>query len=176
MKKLFLAVLFIILMFSTVSARYIRVNQVGYLPPDAKNANLFSSENLSALSFSVYKKSDNTRVLGPLSVGTNLGAYSGYNYHYRLNFTALNAEGTYYIRLSDGITDSPDFAVGACAYLTAPDAILNFLRSQRCGYNPYLNASCHLHTGTTRLDAKAVGGPQNGAALDVSGGWHDAGD
>lgn len=161
---------------ASIYARYIRANQVGYLPADVKIANLFSNDNLNTMHFSVLRLPDNAVVFGPAPVGANLGAYSGFSNHYRLDFTPLNDGGKYFIRLSDGTASSHPFDIGACAYQAAPATILNFLRSQRCGYNPYLGVSCHLHTGTMRLDGRAVGGPQNGTNIDVSGGWHDAGD
>ena len=176
MIKKFFLISIIVLLYININARYIRINQAGYLISDQKIANLFSNENLNSFQFSVLRVSDNAVVFGPASVGTNLGSYSGYSYHYKLNFTSLNTTGTYYIRLSDGITQSYQFEVNDCVYGNAPDSILNFLRAQRCGYNPYLGASCHLFSGTTRLDGRAVGGPNNGTNFDVSGGWHDAGD
>ena len=176
MKKVLLIAIIILLSALSLHARYIRINQAGYLPSDVKTANLFSNDNLNSMQFSVLRSSDNAVVFGPAAVGTNLGAYSGFSNHYRLSFTALNTAGSYFIRLSDGTTQSYNFEIGTCAYETAPAKVLNFLRAQRCGYNPHLGASCHMHTGTTRLDGRAVGGPQNGTNIDVSGGWHDAGD
>ena len=45
------------------------------------------------------------------------------------------------------------------------------MRQQRCGYNPYLNRSCHLS------DGRSVYAPfADGTFVDAVGGWHDAGD
>ena len=45
------------------------------------------------------------------------------------------------------------------------------MREQRCGYNPWLGTNCH------QLDGRTAYGPlTNGTPLDVTGGWHDAGD
>ena len=49
--------------------------------------------------------------------------------------------------------------------------LLLFMRQQRCGYNPYLDMVCHMRDGRT------VYAPiPDGSFIDVSGGWHDAGD
>src|SRR5207237_5590822 len=58
---------------------------------------------------------------------------------------------------------------GVCAEL--PDQLLEFMRQQRCGYNPWLDAVCHP------LDGRTAYGPlTNGTYLDSRGGWHDAAD
>jgi hypothetical protein len=45
------------------------------------------------------------------------------------------------------------------------------MRQQRCGYNPFLDIVCHKKDGRT-----AYGPMPDSTYLDVSGGWHDAGD
>ena len=45
------------------------------------------------------------------------------------------------------------------------------MRQQRCGYNPFLKDSCHLHDGIIVLDPT-----RTGKKVDVTGGWHDASD
>ena len=175
MKKiLFLTVL--ILFAASVKGAHIRVNQTGYLPSDVKNVNLFSAGSLAGLEFSVLRISDETAVFGPAPIGTALGAYSGYDYHYRLDFSALADPGEYFIRLSDGSAQSYAFEIGDCVYASAPGKVLNFIRAQRCGYNPYLGETCHASSGTGRMDGMTVGGPNPGAVIDASGAWHDAGD
>ncbi|HVV00034.1 MAG TPA: glycoside hydrolase family 9 protein, partial [Verrucomicrobiae bacterium] len=46
-----------------------------------------------------------------------------------------------------------------------------FMREQRCGYNPWLDAVCHPFDGRT-----AYGPMTNGTYIDARGGWHDAAD
>src|SRR2546422_2101705 len=49
--------------------------------------------------------------------------------------------------------------------------LLEFMRQQRCGYNPWLDAVCH------RFDGRSAYGPMPaGTYVDATGGWHDAGD
>ena len=48
---------------------------------------------------------------------------------------------------------------------------LQFFRVQRCGNsNPAAHGPCHLNKSVI------VGGQRDGQTIDVSGGWHDAGD
>lgn len=56
-------------------------------------------------------------------------------------------------------------------YSTLPDVLLQFMRQQRCGYNPFFDAVCH------QADGRVMDGPMpDSTYIDVSGGWHDAGD
>src|SRR3546814_5520718 len=45
------------------------------------------------------------------------------------------------------------------------------MRQQRCGYNPYLQDSCHVHDGY-RIYHPTL----DSTHIDVTGGWHDASD
>ena len=55
---------------------------------------------------------------------------------YRLDFSNFKKEGTYYLKV--GNTHSPYFAISNHAYDGAADFVLNYMRQQRCGYNPFL--------------------------------------
>lgn len=52
-----------------------------------------------------------------------------------------------------------------------PGWLLEYMRQQRCGYNPWLDAKCHQTDGRT-----AYGPLPEGTQIDAVGGWHDAGD
>ncbi|HEX6729451.1 MAG TPA: glycoside hydrolase family 9 protein, partial [Pyrinomonadaceae bacterium] len=56
-------------------------------------------------------------------------------------------------------------------YRDLPDQLLEFMRQQRCGFNPFVNAACHTYDGRT-----AFGPLPDGTHLNATGGWHDAGD
>jgi len=61
--------------------------------------------------------------------------------------------------------------VDDAAFRPLPDILLDFLRQQRCGFNPWLNAQCH------QLDGFTTYGPlPAGTVIDARGGWHDAAD
>ena len=56
-------------------------------------------------------------------------------------------------------------------YNHVKDSLIVFFRSQRCGpTNPYLHKKCHLS------DATSIAGFSSDSTIDVTGGWHDAGD
>ncbi|MCK7533296.1 MAG: hypothetical protein MZV63_20830 [Marinilabiliales bacterium] len=44
-------------------------------------------------------------------------------------------------------TRSETFRIGAGVYDGTADFILNYIRQQRCGYNPFLQDTCHAHDG-----------------------------
>ena len=86
-----------------------------------------------------------------------------------LDFSAVQAPGRYVLRVDEA--KSLPFAIGARAYGELPGQLLEFMREQRCGYNPWLDAVCHPFDGRT-----AYGPLTNGTYLDARGGWHDAAD
>jgi endoglucanase len=70
-----------------------------------------------------------------------------------------------------GDMKSPTFRIAASVYAELPDQLLEFMRQQRCGYNPWVDAVCHP------FDGRTVDGPMPaGSYVDARGGWHDAGD
>ncbi|MCW5551097.1 MAG: glycoside hydrolase family 9 protein [Verrucomicrobiae bacterium] len=88
--------------------------------------------------------------------------------HAELDFTALRQPGRYALRVGDAV--SHPFTIGD-AHAELPAPLLEFMRQQRCGYNPWLDAVCHPFDGRT-----AYGPLTNGTYLDARGGWHDAAD
>jgi Tol biopolymer transport system component len=153
---------------STASTAYLRLNQVGYLPGETKIALALTDENLSGQTFSAVADPGGSIALTG-HVGADRGAYGDFAHLYELDFTGLAAPGTYRLRL--GSNTSPVFNIGANAYADLIPRTLQFFRVQRCGNTaPALHGVCHLK------DGMAQGGPVNGAQVDATGGWHDAGD
>jgi len=64
---------------------------------------------------------------------------------YRLPFTKYVKPGTYMIAAGRAI--SPDFRIGDNVCDKTADFLLNYMRQQRCGFNPYLKDSCHMADG-----------------------------
>jgi len=86
-----------------------------------------------------------------------------------LDFSAFDRPGRFRLRL--GENQSLPFTLGADVFRPLPDTLLEFMRQQRCGFNPWLNANCHS------LDGRTANGPlPNGTPIDACGGWHDAAD
>ncbi len=170
MKRLFIILPLIIRAAIPVSAEeiYLRANQVGYRPADVKSAVAFSSSPLSE-SFAV--EDDATRQPVYQGKGTVLSGlrWGQFQHHAELDFSAVTKPGRY--RLIMGDAKSLPFTIAAGVYNELPDESLEFMRQQRCGYNPFLDTICHPFDGRT-----AYGPATNGTYLDARGGWHDAGD
>ena len=166
--------LFIFLPPGLTAPRYLRVNQVGYLPGDTKVAVAFSNDDLSSLSFLLIDEAAGGTAFGPRSFPADEGSYCAFSHNYRCDFSAFTAAGDYRVELSDGSAHSYYFRISPDVYRDTPEIILEYLRSQRCGYNPFLDAVCHTHPESAtdgdawRMDA--------GQYADMSGGWHDAAD
>jgi hypothetical protein len=89
---------------------------------------------------------------------------------YEIDFGGLGA-GRYVLDLERHPGSRASLSVSDDAWSALPDVMLEFLRQQRCGYNPFLDAVCHA------FDARTAYGPAPaGSYLDARGGWHDAGD
>jgi hypothetical protein len=104
--------------------------------------------------------------------GKAFGAYGPFKQSYRLNFSAFQKPGKYYLQA--GGARSPVFSIDKDVYKGSADFALRYMRQQRTGFNPFLKDSCHTRDGYT-LYAAAAGLPDS-SFVDVTGGWHDASD
>ena len=147
---------------------FIRANQVGYRPQDVKLAIAFAKTALPD-SFSVLAAdTQKTRYTGKTKPLPD-ARWGQIENHAELDFSAFKTPGRYLLRL--GESQSLPFTIGSGAYAELPEQLLEFMRQQRCGYNPWLDAVCHPFDGRT-----AYGPLTNGTYLDARGGWHDAAD
>jgi hypothetical protein len=149
------------------SGLYIRVNQLGFRPHDIKIAVAFGREPLPA-EFRILDS--NSRIV--VFTGRTkpvAGKWGEFAYHAELDFSSFQKEGIY--EVESGSTRSPTFRIGKNIHADTPDQLLEFMRQQRCGYNPFVDASCHTFDGRT-----AYGPAPPGTYLNATGGWHDAGD
>ncbi|HEV8368898.1 MAG TPA: glycoside hydrolase family 9 protein [Pyrinomonadaceae bacterium] len=146
---------------------YVRMNQIGYEPNGLKIALAFSNEALPD-QFAVIDATTEETVFRA-RVTTTTGAWGGFRHHAELNFSSLARQGRFFIVI--GTTRSSSFSIRANISDELPDQLLEFMRQQRCGYNPFIDAACHT------FDGRTVYGPlPAGSYLNASGGWHDAGD
>ena len=146
----------------------LRANQVGYAGREPKVAIAFSKSTLPKKFIVVDAASQKVAFTGraKLIPGVTWGQFTN---HADLDFSPLKKTGNYFIRCGSAV--SLPFAIGPRPLAALPDELLEFMREQRCGYNPWLGTNCH------QLDGRTAYGPlTNGTALDVTGGWHDAGD
>lgn len=170
MKKLLL--LWTLVVFTVICSQaeaWIRINQLGYIPRATKVAVLMSRDRVEVREFQLVDAST-----GKVAFSSKAVQPSGQLQHmkstYRLNFSDFTKPGKYYIAVN-GIAQSPVFAIGGDVYAGTADFVLNYMRQQRCGYNPYLRDSCHQKDAYIKYHPT-----KDGQRLDVRGGWHDAAD
>lgn len=145
---------------------FVRINQLGYRPHDPKLAVALSTGPITG-EFVV--KNAAHSVVFRETVTPIDGSWGQFTTHAELDFSSLSKPGRYYVALGD--IKSAQFEISTAAYSTVPDQLLEFMRQQRCGYNPWIDAVCHPFDGRTAYGPRAAG-----TYLDASGGWHDAGD
>jgi peptidoglycan/xylan/chitin deacetylase (PgdA/CDA1 family) len=163
-----LILLFCLPVFTAEADSWIRINQLGYLPQSVKVAVYISQEPGAKPTFTVCDALTGKRVfIGKASIYD--GSLWGMSAAARLDFSALTTPGGYYIRYGNTISET--FRIGHGVYDGTADFILNYIRQQRCGYNPFLADSCHAHDGVI-VDHPTL----TGTVIDVRGGYHDASD
>lgn len=146
----------------------LRVNQVGYLPGMVKFGMAFAKKEIESKQFKIVDAKSKDEVFTG-KVTDNLGSWGKFGYHYRIDFTEFNKSGSYFIEM--GGKRSGTFKISKDIYASVADSLIEFLQVQRCGpTNPRLHKICHLY------DSPIVGGDSTVKGIDVTGGWHDAGD
>lgn len=147
---------------------WIRINQLGYRTNDIKTAVFMGTEPAKLKNFRLVDAASGKTVLEKNEI-VKSEPLDPFKSCFRLSFTELNKIGIYRIEAGDAV--SPDFRISDDVYNGTADFLLNYMRQQRCGFNPYLKDSCHTHDGYI-----IYGGLSDSAHIDVTGGWHDAAD
>jgi peptidoglycan/xylan/chitin deacetylase (PgdA/CDA1 family) len=166
--RIFLAFLFLLSFVTANAESWIRINQMGYLPMGVKVAVYISDESTQIQQFQLFDVATDKVVLESIPISYD-GKKWGMKSAARLNFSKFSKTGSYYIKA--GNSRSAQFTIAPEVYKGTADYILNYMRQQRCGYNPYLKDSCHTHDGFI-VDHPT----KSGQTIDVVGGWHDATD
>ena len=165
MRKILLVFALLVSAVQTRAEGWVRINQLGYLPGATKVAVYMGADAPKEFTLvDVYTGVEvfraPARSTGPLG---QMAATA------RLDFSAFQSPGAYRIKAGD--SESETFPIGPQVYDGAADFVLNYMRQQRCGWNPFLRDSCHTK------DAIIIYHPtKSGQHLDVRGGWHDASD
>jgi endoglucanase len=173
----------------------VRVDQVGYLPSDAKTAYLMATGKVSGATFTVLDRKGATVFSGKVS-STSRGSWNTeYPDVYPFTFDALTRPGRYHIKVAGSASGtSTEFVVGTAASLYArlvADGV-SFFQVQRDGPDviagPLQRKPAHLHdaSATVYADPHFESGDSDvitdsgltkvGGPVDASGGWFDAGD
>jgi hypothetical protein len=146
---------------------HLRVNLGGYQPADAKRAVLFADRPLRGW-FTLTAAGSRQPTLRARIPAAGLGAWGRFPHHYTLDFTSVREPGAYVLEAAGA---SARVTVGVGVRDEWPGYLLEYLRQQRCGYNPFLDTICHPFDGRS-----AYGPAPANSYLDARGGWHDAGD
>ena len=171
MKKfIFLLPLFFAAAVSKAQNQWIRINQIGYLEQDSKVA-VWVSKNFSKFNtFQIISAKTNKKVYTGTKIQVG-GMQPAFAASARLNFSEFKIPGSYYIQV--GNIQSPIFKIGNDIYAQAANIPLQYMRQQRCGFNPFLKDSCHVYDGISVADPDSA---RNGIYFNTKGGWHDASD
>lgn len=148
----------------------IHVDQIGYKSADKKIAII----NGKFDSFELVETDTNKVVLNKKLNGKVKDDASGDSVCYA-DFSEIKSEGKYFISVA-GLGKSYDFRIGNNdLYTGVADSMLKALYYQRCGITldskfagKYIHGACHKSLAKIYGDDKKE--------IDVSGGWHDAGD
>ncbi len=127
---------------------WIRINQLGYRTRDIKVAVFISTKRIDLKSFRIVDVSTGKIVLNETNI-VRTEPLMPFLSCYRLPFTKIDENGIYRIEAGDAV--SPDFRISDDVYDGTADFLLNYMRQQRCGFNPYLKDSCHTHDGYDNL-------------------------
>ncbi len=149
---------------------FIRINQLGYHPNESKIAIVFSNNPVREKFNLVSTKNPQTKTTVKPIISKAKG-WGTFNYYYHLDFSDIKEEGEYYLEGIKSKQTSSIFYISITAYENTTDDLLKFMQQQRCGYNPFLDIVCHQKDGRS-----FYGNIPDSTYVDVSGGWHDAGD
>ncbi|MCK4745744.1 MAG: glycoside hydrolase family 9 protein, partial [Bacteroidales bacterium] len=149
---------------------HIRINQLGYLPDEEKNGIVFSHAPVKE-KFDLIEAGSETRLLTIKPYKSSAKGWGTFEFYYALDFSGVKKPGRYYLEARKTRARSQVLTISDSAYGHQQEKLLGFMRQQRCGYNPCLDMVCH------QRDGKSAFGPMpDSTYIDVSGGWHDAGD
>ncbi|MFA5833241.1 MAG: glycoside hydrolase family 9 protein [Bacteroidota bacterium] len=148
---------------------WIRTNLLGYTPESRKFAVFVSKDTSTNVSSFTLHDALTDEIVYTSSNTMSYGAYGPFLSTYRLNFSSFKQFGSFYISVDN--VRSPVFKVARDIYNGTADFLLNYMRQQRSGYNPYLKDSCHTNDGFIIYHPSL-----DSTHIDVSGGWHDASD
>ena len=147
---------------------FIRANQLGYATNAGKVAIALSKTPLPK-DFTLVSATNDAPTIFRGQPRLLPGGWGQFPHHAELDFSPAVRPGRYVLKLGD--VRSLPFTIGHRPYAQLSADLLEFMRQQRCGFNPWLGTNCHPADGRT-----AYGPLPAGSQVDATGGWHDAGD
>ena len=167
-RRLTILILLALVAMAARAGSWIRINQLGYLPDAIKVAVLMSEDKVAVTEFQLVDAYTGKTVYRTSAV-RQTGPLGQMQATWRLDFSAFNVEGAY--RIVAAGAESPVFPINNRVWDGTADFVLNYMRQQRCGYNPFQRDSCHVKDAYVRYHPD-----KEGQWIDVRGGWHDAAD
>lgn len=132
-----------------------------------KSGLILSKENLGEPE--VLLKAENGDVIGKYLGKLKEESWEPFSHYYMIDFSDLEKEGTYFLELANTSIKSEQFQVGP--YPAWQEDVVSFIRTQRCGFNPFTGKHCHQNDGLSFFGIWS-----DSTNIDARGGWHDAGD
>ena len=146
----------------------IRINLQGYPTDASKKVLILSKKALNTPQLDLVSANDNSISATFTSKKSN-SAWEPFPFTYEIDFSPFNSRGKYFFQLKNTDINSQVFSIGP--YPAWQNDVISFIRTQRCGYNPYVKEFCH------QLDGLSFFGHRpDSSRIDATGGWHDAGD
>ncbi|MGA1545177.1 MAG: glycoside hydrolase family 9 protein [Saprospiraceae bacterium] len=146
----------------------IRINLQGYPTDASKKVLILSKKALKTPQLDLVSAIDHS-ISATFTGKKSNSAWEPFPFTYEIDFTSINHQGEYLFQLKDTDIKSKVFSIGP--YPAWQNDVISFIRTQRCGYNPYVKEFCH------QLDGLSFFGHRpDSTRLDATGGWHDAGD
>lgn len=164
----------LLLMFTTLSCAksniFIRTSQVGFAPNEIKTAVILSTINLTNETFYILDYKSKKIEYKGLIIKSE-GTFGNFPFSYKINFSDFQKKGNYIIKIKS--YNSISFEIDKTLYLPVIKELMKFFPIQRCGYtNPKGHKICHIADATSLIDGDEV----LNKSIDLTGGWHDAGD
>ncbi|MDA3861095.1 MAG: glycoside hydrolase family 9 protein [Melioribacteraceae bacterium] len=170
MKRYIVLLLLITSLSCAKSELFIRASQVGFAPNDIKTAIVLSAVSLEDETFFVLD-SKSKRIDFQSKVGKSKGEFGSFPFSYEIDFTKFSQNGSYLIAIKKYA--STKFKIDKNLFAPVVKELMRFFPVQRCGYtNPSEHEVCHIADGTSIIDGEKT----INKTIDVTGGWHDAGD
>ncbi|MCH5345547.1 MAG: glycoside hydrolase family 9 protein [Muribaculaceae bacterium] len=157
---------------AATAAGHLRANQIGYLTDDVKAIVYLGNRPIGDYTVTVVNEAG--RKSAPDSIAVKHWD-SAFTNAARIYVNSIKTPGVYRLELTapGEETVRTTFNVGDDVYSRhyINELPLNYMRQQRCGFNPVLGDSCHTTDGF-----RVLSGDLDGSIVDVTGGWHDASD
>ncbi|WP_288369886.1 glycoside hydrolase family 9 protein [uncultured Algoriphagus sp.] len=170
MKRVIILWIFTFLCFSRSIAQEsptIRINLGGYPSDMPKQALLLSNQ---AIKKPVLLLKTSSGELVKAFEGTqSQSSWHPFSHYYAFDFSEVSQKGSYYFETKNGKIKSQAFHIGA--YPDWQEDVVSFIRTQRCGFNPFTGEFCHQLDGLSFFGLR-----EDSTRIDATGGWHDAGD